>query len=374
MDKRRIHRNVFLIVAVLCITGCNGGEDTPSTPTSTPNGALTAITVARIDATVQLFRNQTGTFGMSVAVSKRGVGTLYSKGFGTDGNGRPVTPDTPFRIASISKQFTASAIMRLVERGQMNVTDPLTKYIVGNPQWPFVQITHLLTHTAGIYNFTQSQLFQSQSTVQVPISTILNLIQVGSVLFTAPGTQFSYSNGDYFLLGLIVQQVSGKTLAQFLSQEFFVPLGMTRTLALDSTTPVTSDAIGFRGFSLVQPVATNWLLGAGEVLSTANDMQKWNQAFYYGSLLSSQSRSLVFNPFFAASDFAGTSYGYGVLIENRLFFPFDPKWFHGGSLPGMQSFNSAHMDSGYSITILTNNDLVGDLLPTLEQQIRSVLP
>ena len=140
----------------------------------------------------------------------------------------PVTSETRFRIGSITKQFTAAAILKLEEEGELSVNDPVSKYI---PDWPKggeVTIRHLLTHSSGIHNFTAKPAFQTNVTVATSLEALISSFKNDPYDF-APGEKFLYSNSGYVLLGFIIEKVSGEAYASYLRRTFFEPLGMKNT-------------------------------------------------------------------------------------------------------------------------------------------------
>jgi len=167
--------------------------------------------------------------GVAVLVS-RGGKVVFSKGYGLANttDNVPVTPDTKFRIGSVTKQFAAAAILKLQEDGKLSVTDKLTKFIADYPRGDEVTLHHLLTHTSGIASYTSKPDFFEQVTTPIEPLELIDSFKQDKFDFE-PGEKWSYCNSGYFLLGYIIEQVSGKSYGDYLADEFFKPLGMHNT-------------------------------------------------------------------------------------------------------------------------------------------------
>src|ERR1019366_9094295 len=167
--------------------------------------------------------------GAAVLVAQNGT-VLFKKGYGladvTRGTG--FAPDTKSRIGSITKQFTASAILKLQEQGKLSVQDKLTKYFPDFPRGEEVTLHHLLTHTSGIRRYTDKPGFMDKVTAPVEPDDLIKSFQTDAYDFP-PGQKWHYDNSGYFLLGRIIEKVSGQSYGPFLTKNFFEPLGMTNT-------------------------------------------------------------------------------------------------------------------------------------------------
>ena len=168
--------------------------------------------------------------GCAALVARRGQ-IIYKKAFGMADLelNVPMQPDMIFRIGSITKQFTAVAILQLMEQGKLSLQDEITKYL---PDYPMnghkITIEHLLTHTSGIQSYTGMKDFKELMTKDVKPEELINRFKNQPMEF-APGTKFHYNNSGYFLLGYIIEKITGKTYPQYLEETFFKPLGMTNT-------------------------------------------------------------------------------------------------------------------------------------------------
>ena len=276
--------------------------------------------------------------GMAVLVARDGK-IAFQAGFGfADMEKRtPVTPDTKFRIGSVSKQFTAAAILRLAEDGKLALTDKLEKFFPGFPRGGEITLHHLLTHTSGIHSYTDKPEFMARVSKPVAPDELIKWFRDDTPDF-APGAGFHYNNSAYFLAGEIVAKVSGGSLDACLRATFFEPLGMKDTGIYLNATPPPGIALGY---SVVEDKATpaldwdmSWAGGAGALYSTVGDLFRWNEALFGGKVLKEESLKLMTTAITLPAGVDGMSYGYGLMISpvNRL-----PAIGHGGGLNGWSS-------------------------------------
>ena len=252
--------------------------------------------------------------GAAVLVSQNG-GIIYQKGFGYASleHHVPVTVDTKFRIGSITKQFTSSAILKLQEEGKLSVNDKLSKYIPDYPRGDEVTIYHLLTHTSGIHNFTNKPDFLNYQTVSIKLEALVNSFKNDEFDFN-PGEKWSYSNSGYVLLGYIIEKVTGGFYGDYLKDKFFTPLGMNDTDVYQYGPILKHEAFGYMYVDGKLQKAHNWegscVAGAGSIYSTVGDMCRWNEALFNGRMLSEESLKLAFTPVKLKGEKQPTS-GYG---------------------------------------------------------------
>jgi CubicO group peptidase (beta-lactamase class C family) len=204
---------------------------------------------------------------------------------------RPLTPDTVLRIASLTKQFTATAILMLVDEGKIKLDDDITAYL---PDYPTkgkkITIEHLLTHTSGIVSFTSKPDLDlaKEYTVQQMIDSFKN-----DPLEFEPGSRYKYNNSGYFLLGAIIEKVSGKTYDKFVEERIFVPLGMTRTAYEGHERTKAERAQGYmhseQGFVPSAVMSMSVPYAAGALVSTVDDLARWDAAVSSGKLLKASS-------------------------------------------------------------------------------------
>ena len=289
--------------------------------------------------------------GLSLSVMKAGT-LLYSAGFG---NARllpkhPVDTHTGFRIASISKQFTAAAILLLMEEGRLSLDDPLARFIPDFPRADIMTLRQLLSHTAGLDDYLSGRHADMLTTAQTHDYTqqgLLEAIKTSDPLFRCPpGMKWVYSNTGFALLGIVVERLSGLSLAAFCRQRLFGPAGMTRTAIdpLNADDPDTCE--GHRanrslrdGFGQVWPVSPSFAGGSGGLRSTSADLCRWHSAMMRGQILKPESLVTMLTPArlkdgaFALDRENTRSPGYGLGM--RLgFIGAQPFFTHSGRING----------------------------------------
>lgn len=295
--------------------------------------------------------------GVAVLIAKDGK-VLYKKGFGYADveNNVPVTPETKFRIGSITKQFTASAILKLQEEGKLKVTDKLSKYFPDFPRGDEVTLHHLLTHTSGIHSYTNKSDFIDRVTSPVTNEELLNYFKNDPYDFN-PGEKYQYNNSGYFLLGYIIEKVSGKKYGQFLKEKFFDPIGMNNTGVHASTLTLTNEALGYTNENETYTKALNWDMswagGAGALYSTVDDLFKWNEAVFSGKVLSKESMKAAFTPVVLNNGeiSPGVKYGYGWFLGD---YRGEDIIQHSGGLHGFLSQLARYPKENLTVVMFTN--------------------
>lgn len=262
-------------------------------------------------------------------------------------------PETRFRIGSITKQFTAAAILLLQERGQLDVADPLCKYLTNCPStWASMTLHHLLTHTSGIPSYTdvktQAEIRQLASTTVTPAGFVDTF--TARPLAFQPGARFSYSNSNYFVLGYVIELVSGQRYERFLEEQIFRPLRLANT-GYDSTDKLLKGrASGYssNGGERINALAMDMSVpyAAGALYSTAADLLAWTEALHAGRLLSTAS--------LRAMTTAHTSgYGYGLMSSRAN----DRRVIgHGGAIDGFMAELVHYPDERITVVVLRNAD------------------
>ena len=290
-----------------------------------------------------------GRFIGSVLVSKDGK-VLYRKAFGfAQAEWEiPNTPETKFRIGSITKQFTAVAILRLVEQGKLKLDDPIKKHYPTAPAtWEAVTIHHLLNHTSGIPSYTGQAGFLEKSALPAKPADIIKPIQTLPLEF-APGTKFVYNNSGYLLLGLILESLTGQPYAEYLRQTIFEPLGMKDTGADVSSAILKNRAAGYvsAGKEIRNAHYTDmaWPFAAGVLYSTVDDLLKWDQALYTDRLLSNSSKEKLFQP-----GLGNYAYGWQTLKLGT-----HPVVDHGGGIQGFNTHIARVLDEHVATIVLAN--------------------
>ena len=289
-------------------------------------------------------------FSGSIAAIKHGE-ILFEKAYGYANIEHKVknTIDTKYKIWSITKQFTAAAILILEERGLLRVEDSLKNYF---PEWvdlnSQISIHHLLTHTSGVFNY--SNLPDSHKTFQRMHHKKSDLIQIftSKPLDFEPGTQYNYSNTGYYLLGMLIEKLSGNTYSEFLIENIFLPLGMLNTGVDDEKKIAESKAAGYylNGNDMIHCnyINMNLILSSGAMYSTVEDLLIWDQALNSDKLLNKKSIKKM-------NTACKNNYGYGVEVNmkgNRRVVQ------HNGGCEGFLAEIHRYVDDDFAVVVLSN--------------------
>lgn len=320
--------------------------------------------------------------GMAVMVRQDGR-TVFQAGYGVSDlhTFEKIGPVTNFRLASVTKQFTAMAVMLLVHDGKLHYTETLGDLFPDFPNYGRnITIRELLTHTSGLPDYEELMGPQWSAEHQIDDDEVLGLLERQSAGKFAPGSSWAYSNSGYVLLGLIVAQVSGGPFADFLQNHIFTKLQMTSTvLYVKGKNQVRNRAYGYsrsqRGeFAPADQSATSATLGDGGVYSNLLDLAKWDDALRSGSLLDAREMSSAFTAVTLADGSSPTwpiergddnlnpgkpvSYGFGWFLD-----PYKgrPRIWHSGTTSGFRTVIDRFTEDRVSIVILSNRT---DLDPT----------
>lgn len=299
--------------------------------------------------------NTPATPGAAVLVAMDGK-ILVSKGYGlADLEARvPVTPHTNFRLASVTKQFTAMAIMLLVQDRKLRLDESLVDVFPHFPAYGRrVTVRHLLTHTSGLQDY-ENFVPDSQATQVLDAEVLSRMAALDSTYF-APGTRFRYSNSGYAMLAMIVEKRSGVRFADFLKTRIFDRVGMPWTLAREEgRTPVQRRAYGHTrrdgAWVRTDQSSTSAVLGDGGVYSSVSELYRWSRALETRELLADSLRALVFQRG-SRSDSAGVDYGFGWYLETKHALP---RTRHTGSSIGFRNAIIRYPTLGATIIVLTN--------------------
>lgn len=268
----------------------------------------------------------------------------------------PNTTTTKFRIASLTKQFTAACILLLRERGQLKVRDPISRYLPGLPQaWQSITIHQLLTHTSGIPNYTDSPELPKLNRTGATPQEMIALVADKPLDFT-PGSQWHYTNTGYILLGMIIEKVAGQPYAEFLKSNIFQRLGMTNSGYDRASDIIRERASGYRtregSIANADFIDMTIPYAAGGIYSTVEDMYLWNEALAQdGRLLSQDSLNQMFTEYPEAT-YQGQHYGYGVVISRQKFGKL--LYYHGGGVEGFSSSIQRYPSERTCIVVLSN--------------------
>ena len=313
MSKRLLISRRILPFAAVVLAVCqqvalaqNGG---------TPNGHGHAAKIQEVLTLAHKYR----VFNGSALVAENGK-VIYKGGFGMANMewGIPNAPDTKFRLGSITKQFTSMLTLQLVEQGKIKLDGKLSDYLpeyrkeIGDK----VTIHHLLTHTSGIPSYTsQPGFFENVSRNPYKVAEFVKKYTMGDLEFE-PGSKFSYNNSGYFLLGAIIEKVTGKSYEQALKDNILDPLGMKNTGYDHHNTLLQKRAAGYTktADSYVNAAYLDMSIpyAAGSMYSTVEDLYLWDQALYTDKLITAQSKELMYKPFL-------DDYAYGWNVSNASF-------------------------------------------------------
>jgi CubicO group peptidase (beta-lactamase class C family) len=323
-------QKLLCILAVLIAAGCSSDPAT------------------EVDSIFADYRPD-GTPGASVMVIKDGEALLTrSYGLADVEQNVPVTPATNFRLASVTKQFTATAVLMLVDQGRIGLDDPITKYF---PQFPAfaedIKIRHLLQHTSGIADY--EPIYGNPFPEQILDRGVVEIIAGTDATYFRPGSEHRYSNSAYAILAVLVEDISGMSFPAFLETRIFGPLGMTNTVAYrKGETTVTNRALGYTVTDKViensDQSAWSAVLGDGGVYSSVLDLQVWDRALYDGGLLTAEMRQAAWTP-------GIENYGFGWRIDE---YNGHKRYHHSGSSSGFRNFMQQFPDDKLTIIVLTN--------------------
>jgi len=311
-----------------------------------------------------------GAPGLAVIVLKNG-NPIFKQGYGLADldTGTRIASDTDFRLASFTKQFTASCIMLLVHDGKLHYEDTLTKIFPGFPaHGSTITVRMLLTHTSGLKDYEDLYAAQfpgmdDRKIPQIKDAQILALMEQQSATDFAPGTKWRYSNTGYALLAMIVEKVSNKPFGEFLRERIFVPLGMTGTLAYEEgKNQVPHRALGYtqkeKAWVEADQSSTSAVLGDGGIYSNVEDLTKWDHALREHTLLSAAEMQAAFTPVKVPGGAvkeggSPTEYGFGWYLD-----PYHGRrrtW-HSGTTTGFRTFIERFVDEELTIIIPCNRD------------------
>jgi CubicO group peptidase (beta-lactamase class C family) len=323
---------------------------------SLPSHAFAQDKIDKIDALIQAY-NDLGQFNGSALVAENGK-VIYKKGFGLANRewNIPNKPNTKFRLGSITKQFTSMLILQLVEQGKIDIQGKLSDYLPYYRKDTGSQVTihHLLTHSSGIPSYTSiPNFFQDISRDPYPVEEFVKKYCSGDFQFE-PGSRYVYNNSGYFLLGAIIEEITGKTYEDVLDEKIFLPLGMQDS-GYDRHNPIIMNRASgysneFEGYTNAPYLDMSLPYAAGSLYSTAEDLYIWDQALYTEKMLSAEMKKLMFTPHIA-------NYGYGWGIRQKGLPDSEEKLTsisHGGGINGFNTLIERLVDEKHLIVLLNN--------------------
>ena len=349
--------SVLAMLALATLRQSSTAADLTTNPRQTPDAANQDITPKineYMDALVKA-----GKFNGSVLIARDGK-ILISKGYGMANFELdvPNTPQTKFRLGSITKPFTAMAIMLLQERGKLSVQDSVCKYLPDCPSaWRQITLHHLLSHTSGLAKHDKAGDYLKTAMMPMTVTQLIDTFRNKPADFK-PGEKFDYNNNGYILLGYVIEKVSGQSYEVFLKENIFAPLRMTDT-GYDNHDPIIKNrAAGYRrddervGGDLFNAhyIDISQQLSAGGVYSTTEDLLRLDEALYDGKILSPKTLDAMFTIAIGAYG-PSPNYGYGWFVNQQLN---RRAISHPGGVPGFTSILTRFPDDKVLIVLLGN--------------------
>ena len=339
----------------LALSGCVA-TDPATGPQAATDPAPGPGPESRLDA---LMRDYAGDGPGAAVLVLRDGRPLARRGYGLADveAGAAVTPGTHFRLASVTKQFTAAAILLLAQDGKLSLDDPLRKWLPSLPPAAGpITLRHVLTHASGLVDY--EDLMDPADTRQVHDADVLRLLEREDRLYFAPGTGYRYSNSGYALLALVVAKASGRDFATFLRERIFAPLGMASVAFEQGVSTVPDRAYGYSfeagRWVRTDQSTTSAVLGDGGVYASIDDLARWDAALYDDRLLTDASRADAFalhTPIHDEADVDG--YGYGWRIHDSG--GETVRW-HSGETIGFRNVIVRWPEQRFTVVVLTNRN------------------
>lgn len=345
-----MRRGWMVLLALVCCSGTAFAAQ----------GSLSVDTIspamqAKVNAAAEAVLAKTGVPSASVAIVEHGA-IVYTHAYGNARLNPAVaaTPAMRYSIGSVSKQFTAAAMLMLQQEGKLSINDPVSKYLPGLTRANEVTIRMLLSHTSGYEDYWPQDYVMPPMKKSTTVRHILDVWGKKPLNF-APGTKWQYSNTNYVIAGKIVEQVSGESLMKFLRQHIFTPLHMDQVWDSDAHPLRDSDAEGFTRFALgpLRPApkeGKGWMFAAGELAMPAYDLAQWDISIMDRSLLSQKSYDEMFAPVML-KDGENSHYALGLFVRTM---DGHAELEHSGEVSGFVSENVVYPNDKAAIVVLTN--------------------
>ncbi len=345
-------RRIFSALSVVLFCACAGHAQSALTVDK-----IAPELKAKMDAAAEQVLAKTGVPSASVALVEHGE-IVYTQAYGKAKLDPPVaaTPAMRYSIGSISKQFTAAAMLLLQQEGKLSIDDPVSKYLPELTRANEVTIRMLLSHTSGYEDYWPEDYVMPPMLKATTAQHILDVWGKKPLNFD-PGTRWQYSNTNYVIAGRIVEMVSGEPLMKFLQQHIFKPLDMEAVWNSDANRLGDTDAEGYVRYALgpLRPApkeGKGWMFAAGELAMPAYDLAQWDISIMDRSLLSQKSYDEMFDPVML-KDGENSHYALGLFIRNldgHLAYE------HSGEVSGFVSENVVFPNDKAAIAVLTNQD------------------
>jgi CubicO group peptidase (beta-lactamase class C family) len=345
IKAKAINWPVLSIALAVGLLACHGRAAIPDMITSKIDGFFADF-------------NRSDVPGASVTVIQNGK-VLLAKGYGLANVEEkiPCTPETNFRLASLTKQFTAMSILILAERKKLLLDESVVGFFPEFPDYgKQITVRHLLGHTSGLIDY--EDVIPAGTTIPVLDRDVLRLLLNQDKTYFPPGLKFRYSNSGYSLLSLMVEIRSGMPFAQFLKKNIFHPLKMNSSLAYEQGFAIIQNrAYGYSAsggsFTRTDQSLTSSVLGDGGIYTSVSDLFKWDQALYTTKLVSAKWLRLAFTPGSLPTDFPNSHYGFGWFIGNYR--GLKEIW-HYGETRGFTTHIARFAEKKFTLIILTNRN------------------
>jgi len=357
MIKRSIlYEIILIIISALLLNGCVNNESNKSNEIKDLKESTNVINKNTQLKIINYIKDYSKEYEFSGTILvAQGSTIILNKAFGMADyeNNIPNTTQTAFEIASTTKQFTATAILKLQEKKLLNVQDKLSKYIPDYPNGDEIKIYNLLNHTSGIHDYVESAESIESGNYASTLEELIELFKNKPLDFDT-GTEFEYSNSNYILLGYIIEKVSKKNYKDYIKENILKPLNLSNTGFLSNKATIKDKALGYdtidnneNEYKKTIDTEGSLISSAGEIYSTVEDLYRWEEALYAGKIINKESLKEMFTP-------NSSDYGYGWFIYesskgNKIIS-------HGGNLSGYTSYVKRNVDKKYLIIILSNRD------------------
>lgn len=340
-------KNLFHLILVFSIILFGCSENSQESEVSPP-------LISFADSLFNIHVDSAHIAGASVFIA-RGDEILLdeSYGFASLELSVPMPDDASFEIGSVTKQFTAAAILKLAEEDKLSLEDDFTKYIDYDTKGRKVTVGMLLNHTSGIQGYTEMEEFWSLSVHSYDRDSLVRLVE-GKEFQFEPGDQLIYNNSAYYFLGLIIEKVTDKSYEDYLNEEFFGPLGMNNTYYCSTSKVVRGKAYGYgfspEGLQQKSYLDHTWPYAAGSLCSTTQDLYKWLRALHNGNVLSKESYEMMITPGML-NDGSQLRYAMGLTHFNK-----DGNEIieHGGGINGFLSSSGYYPEEDLYVICLVN--------------------
>jgi len=341
------------VAILICIAGSQPGRVVSAAPAQ-QQPPLSAAVRSKVDADVRALLSAAHVQGATIAIV-RGGAIVYTRGYGLRDVAQALPADarTRYEIGSITKQFTAAAILQLKEAGKIDLDATVPTYLPSMSHAKEITIRQLLTHMSGLPDYAGIPNFETLAATPATFDQLMSHI-AGMPLGFAPGEQFGYSSTNYLILGRIIEVVSGQRWEDYVRQHLFAPAGMTDSATMAQEGELADMARGYvyaQGHTAEsKPIAESWASSAGGIVSTAEDLQKWGEALSSGRIISTSDYELLTSPARLA-DGSTAEYGFGMRIDR---FEGQPRVWHDGNTNGFDGSDEFFPSQDVRIIVLTN--------------------